>query len=62
MSGFIAALALFGAVAAIVAALQGREGGIDEAAPELRRVPQPRARDLHTVTVSLAPVRVPRWT
>lgn len=62
MTGFLVAMALFGAIAAATSAAT-RAGADDELALDAgpRRLPNPGARDLHAVTGALGRAHVPSW-
>lgn len=62
MGGFIAALALFAAIAGFVAAMRADDEAVQHFADSPRRLPNPGSRDLHTVTgITLGRAHVPSW-
>lgn len=61
MTGFIAALALFGAIAAIVAAARADDTAVQQLGQGPHRAPKPGPRDMHAVTGSLGRAHVPSW-
>lgn len=62
MSGLIAAVFLFAAIAALVAGMRA-EGASEASLPgdSPRRLPDPGPRDMHAVTGTLGHAPVPSW-
>ncbi len=61
MTGIFLALLLFGAIAAIGGTMLTRDERAEDYADMPRRLPNPGARDRHSVGAGLGRAPVPRW-
>lgn len=61
MTGILLALLLFGTLAAIGGTLLTRDGRIEDYADVPTRLPNPGARDRHSVGAGLGRAPVPSW-
>ncbi|MEO6867500.1 MAG: hypothetical protein ABI200_05720 [Gaiellales bacterium] len=61
MTGFFTAVVVFFTIVGIISALRADEDALDAMADQPRKLPDPGARDIYTLTGSLSRADVPSW-